>query len=291
MHRRTLLGLPALSALAAVAATGCAGSTDPAPDPTGRTPTTEDPTMADTTRTTHAYGDDPSQYGELFLPDGTPRGVVVVIHGGFWLSQYDASLGAPLAADLAARGWAAWNLEYRRVGGGRGGGGGTPETFDDVAAGIDLLAELDVDTSTVITLGHSAGGHLATWAAGRGSHGWADEVPVTHVISQAGVLDLRAADAAGLGNGAVAGLLGHAPTEADARFDPAQQLPLAVPVWCVHGAADANVPISQSVDYVEQATAAGGVAELVEVEGDHFVVIDPASDAWTAQLEILDSIG
>lgn len=288
MHRRTLLGLPALAALATA---GCAGGTNPASDPASTAPTSKDSTMADTTRTTHTYGDDPSQYGELFLPEGTPRGVVVVIHGGFWLSQYDASLGAPLAADLAARGWAAWNLEYRRVGGGRGGGGGTPETFDDVAAGIDLLADLDLDTSTVVTLGHSAGGHLATWAAGRGSHGWADEVPVTHVISQAGVLDLRAADAAGLGNGAVAGLLGHAPTEADARFDPAQQLPLAVPVWCVHGADDANVPISQSVDYVEQATAAGAVAELVEVEGDHFVVIDPASEAWAAQLEILDSIG
>ena len=86
----------------------------------------------------HSYGDDPSQYGELSLPDGTPRGVVVVIHGGFWKAAYGVELGRPLAADLVERGWAAWNLEYRRV----GNGGGTPETFDDVAAGIDLLAEL-----------------------------------------------------------------------------------------------------------------------------------------------------
>lgn len=141
--------------------------------------------------TRHAYGDDPSQYGELHLPSGTPHGVVVVVHGGFWKAQYDAdALGTPLARSLAGHGWAAWNLEYRRVGTGPGGGGGAPETFDDVAAGIDLLATLDLDTSTVVTLGHSAGGHLAAWAAARGRYGWADEVPVTHVISQAGVLDL-----------------------------------------------------------------------------------------------------
>lgn len=240
----------------------------------------------------HAYGDDPSQYGDLLLPDGTPRGVVVVVHGGFWKSAYDAdSLGLPLAEALAAQGWAAWNLEYRRVGTGPGGGGGVPATFDDVAAGIDHLARLDVETSTVVTLGHSAGGHLATWAAARGRQGWAERVAVTHVVSQAGVLDLRAADRDGLGGGAVAALLGHPATTADARFDPAQQLPLGVPVWCVHARADANVPFGQSEEYVERATAAGAMAELVEVDGDHFTVIDPTSTAWSRQLAILDTMG
>ncbi|WP_435771773.1 alpha/beta hydrolase family protein [Nocardioides sp. SYSU DS0651] len=239
--------------------------------------------------TRHAYGDDPSQYGELHLPRAEPRGVVVVVHGGFWRARYDAqSLGTPLARSLAAHGWAAWNLEYRRVGPGPGGGGGAPATFDDVAAGIDLLATLDVDTSTVVTLGHSAGGHLAAWAAGRGRHGWAERVPVTHVVSQAGVLDLRAG--AGLGDGAVRALLGHAPTEADARFDPAQQLPLAVPVWCVHAPDDDTVPIDQSRSYVRRARAAGADAHLVEVEGGHFGVIDPASAAWERQLDILGSL-
>ncbi len=249
------------------------------------------PEPADVDRTIHTYGEDPSQYGELYLPAATARGIVVVIHGGFWRPEYSAeALGAPLAAALAEQGWAAWNLEYRRVGNRSGGGGGTPATFDDVAAGIDLLADLDVDTTTVVALGHSAGGHLGAWAAARGKHGWANRVPVTHVISQAGVLDLRSADAAGLGNGAVRGLLGHPPTTADARFDPAQQLPLDVPVWCVHGDTDANVPLSQSAEYVDKARAAGATAELVEVSGDHFVVIDPGSAAWARQLEILDTI-
>ena len=91
---------------------------------------------------------------------------MVVIHGGFWKARYGAEWGAPLAADLAVRGWAAWNLEYRRV----GNGGGWPATLADVAAGIDLLAELAAERSRprrVVAIGHSAGGHLATWAAGR----------------------------------------------------------------------------------------------------------------------------
>ncbi len=293
MHRRSVLGL---ALVAAAGAAGCASAgearredDDPMePDPT-------DPTIpgrGGDGPSRHGYGDDPSQYGELHLPGGEPRGVVVVIHGGFWKAAYDArSLGTPLAAALAEEGWAAWNLEYRRVGSGPGGGGGAPTTFDDVAAGIDLLADLDVDTSTVVTLGHSAGGHLAVWAAGCGRHGWSERVPVTHAISQAGVLDLRAAHAGGLGSGAVAALLGHPPTDADARFDPAQQLPLAVPVWCVHAPDDVDVPIGQSEEYVERARAAGATAELVRVDGGHFAVIDPRSRAWARQLAILDQIG
>jgi acetyl esterase/lipase len=232
-----------------------------------------------------SYGADPSQYGELTLPAGQPRGVVVVIHGGFWKAAYDAGLGRPLAASLAERGWAAWNLEYRRVGdAGSGGGGGAPATFDDVAAGIDKLADLDLDLSTVVTLGHSAGGHLATWAASR-------TAAVTGVIAQAGVLDLGAAYDQGLGGGAVEALLGHPPGPEDDRYDPIAQVPLDVPVWCVHGTGDDVVPIEQSVAYVAAASAAGAVAELVEVEGDHFAVIELASPAWERTLAVLDSIG
>lgn len=231
----------------------------------------------------HDYGDDPSQFGELSLPSGTPRGVVVVIHGGFWKSAYDLSLGRPLAASLVEEGWAAWNIEYRRV----GNGGGEPETFDDVAAAIDKLADLDVDLTTVVALGHSAGGHLAVWAAGRQDPG----VTVTAAISQAGVLDLVGASELGLGGGAVEALLGHPATSADAAVDPLQQVPLDVPVFCVHGTGDAIVPLSQSETYVGAAVGAGADAELVEVEGDHFVVIDPGSEAWQEQLRLLDRLG
>jgi acetyl esterase/lipase len=240
-----------------------------------------------------AYGDDPSQFGELALPAGTPRGVVVVIHGGFWKAEYDLSLGRPLAAALVRDGWATLNLEYRRVGpAGSGGGGGSPATLDDVAAGIDALAGVDgLDLSTVVTLGHSAGGHLAAWAASRGRfERWAGGVDVTAVVSQAGVLDLRAAHLAGLGGGAVAAFLGHPPGPDDDPADPRRQAPLDVPLWCVHGRDDDIVPIAQSEEYVAAATAAGARAELVAVDGDHFVVIDPTSDAWAKTLAVLDTL-
>lgn len=231
------------------------------------------------------YGDDPSQLVELSLPAGAPRGVVVVIHGGFWKAAYDLSLGRPLAADLVDHGWAALNVEYRRVGpAGSGGGGGVPQTTDDVRAAIATLEATGLDLSTVVTLGHSAGGHLAAWAG----HATG---PVTHVIAQAGVLDLVAADRDGLGGGAVRAFLGHAAGPGDADVDPRQQLPLDVPVWCVHARDDDTVPFSQSGEYVAAATAAGARAELVEVPGDHYVVIDAATEAWRLTLELLDGIG
>ena len=233
------------------------------------------------------YGDDPSQFAELTLPGGTPEGVVVVIHGGFWRARYDLDLGRPLAASLADHGWAAYNVEYRRV----GNGGGSPTTLDDVATAIDALAEQGLDLARVITVGHSAGGHLATWAASRGRHDrWPARVRVTGVVAQAGVLDLRTAYAEQLGAGAVEAFLGHAPGAADDPIDPARQVPLDVPVHCVHATADDTVPVSQSRDYVAAARAAGARADLTEVEGDHFVVIDPHSDVWRRTLEIIEEL-
>lgn len=233
------------------------------------------------------YGTDTSQFAELTRPRGASRGVVVVIHGGFWQAGYDLSLGRPLAADLARRGFTAWNLEYRRV----GNGGGVPATLDDVAAGIDHLARLpDVDTSRVIALGHSAGGHLAAWAGGRSrTDRWADiRIPLTAVISQAGVLDLGSGIAEQLGGSAVRSFLGSAPD--GVQVDPARQLPLDIPVWCVHDRDDAIVPRSQSADYVRRATAAGAKAELVETDGDHFSLIDTGSQAWRKTVAVLDRI-
>lgn len=265
MKRRTLLGLPALGA---VLLTGCGDddgvSDEPSPQGARRI----------------EYGDDPSQYAELSLPSGMPRGVVVVIHGGFWKSAYDLTLGRPLAADLVRQGWAGLNIEYRRV----GNGGGVPQTLDDVRAAITTLDDMHLDLTKVVTLGHSAGGHLAAWA------GHAIDA-VTHVVSQAGVLDLVAADRDELGGGAVRAFLGHPAGPADADVDPRQQLPLDVPVWCVHATDDDTVPISQSREYVAAATAAGAQAELVEVAGDHFVVIEPDSGVWRRTLEIFDVIG
>ena len=277
VDRRGVLSLMALGVLAA-----CSSGSD-----STRTEGSQEEDGVETI----TYGTDPSQLAELTRPAGTSKGVVVVVHGGFWKSQYDLSLGRPLAESLAAEGWTAYNIEYRRV----GNGGGWPQTFDDVSAAIDRLADVDgVDTSRVVTLGHSAGGHLAVWAAARPSlagSAWSDPaVPVTAAVSQAGVLDLAAATAEGLGGGAVQSFMGGSVDDRYALADPTALVPLDVPVRCVHGTSDDTVPVSQSVDYVARATAAGGDAELVEVEGDHFVVIDPTSDAWVKTLELLETL-
>ncbi|MBM6403984.1 alpha/beta hydrolase [Phycicoccus sp. CSK15P-2] len=237
------------------------------------------------------YGGDPSQVAELYRPAGTPRGVVVVLHGGFWLASYDLSLGRPLAEDLAGRGWAALNVEYRRV----GNGGGVPSTLDDVSAAVDLLDGVGLGDGAVVTLGHSAGGQLAVWAAGRERLGrWSSaRVRVTHAVSQAGVLDLRGAVEEGLGGGAVEELVGGSPEEVPDSYalaDPTAQVPLEVPVWCVHGTDDGTVPLAQSRTYVDAARAAGGDATLVEVPGDHLDQIDTGTDAWAGTREVLDGI-
>ena len=233
------------------------------------------------------YGDGPSQFGELSVPAGTPKGIVVVIHGGFWKAAYDLALGRPLAQSLVEYGWAAWNVEYRRV----GDGGGAPHTLDDVAAAIDALHGHDLPLGRVISLGHSAGGHLATWAASRGRfERWRTRVDLTGVVSQAGVLDLWSAYDDNLGGGAVQAFLGHRPGPDDAEVDPLHQAPLAVPVHCVHGVGDDVVPIAQSHTYVRAATAAGAQAAVTEVQGDHFTVIDPGGDAWRQTLAVLDRL-
>jgi acetyl esterase/lipase len=243
----------------------------------------------------HRYGPAPAQFGELSRPAGDSRGTVVIIHGGFWRARYDLSLGRPLAADLAARGYTAWNLEYRRA----LAGGGWPGTFDDIAAGIDLLAGLAVDTSRVAAVGHSAGGHLAVWAAGRaalppGAPGalvpGAPFVALTGVIAQAGVLTLADCARDGTGGTAALDLMGGGPDEMPREYalaDPLAAVPVPAPVLCLHSRADANVPYAYSERYVAAATAAGGTARLTELHGDHFTLIDPGDPDWAAAADAL----
>jgi acetyl esterase/lipase len=216
--------------------------------------------------------------------------VAVVIHGGFWRARYGRKLMTPVSRDLAARGWAAWNIEYRRLG--RGSGGGWPSTFDDVAAAVDLLADLPaLDLSRVVAIGHSAGGHLATWVAARPSLDAEPRVRVTAAVSQAGVVDLRHAWELRLSTGVVKEFLDGTPDELPERYamaSPVELLPAGVPVLLVHGGRDDIVPPVISERYLAAALEAGDPCEMVLMEDeDHFGHIDPANPLWKAVVEWL----
>ena len=212
--------------------------------------------------------------------------MVVVVHGGYWRARYDRSLMSELCLDLAGHGLAAWNLEYRRV----GGGGGWPQTFEDVAAGIDLLAELDVplDLGRVGAVGHSAGGQLAFWAAARpmlptGAPGAEPRMRIGAVVSQAGVLDLRLAARLTPSNEPTQALLGD-PEEQEGRYalgSPRERLPLGIPQLLLHGDRDDTVSLRIAESYARAASAAADPCELVVLEGvGHFEHIDPGTDTW-----------
>jgi acetyl esterase/lipase len=243
----------------------------------------------------HRYGPDRSQVADLHVPRGDgPFPVAVVLHGGYWQRQWGRLTTRPLAADLARRGIAAWNLEYRRLGEGRGGGGGWPMTFDDVAAGVDHLAALGdprLDLDRVDAVGHSAGGQLALWAAARAglpghAPGAGPALAVRRVAALAPVTNLAAA-------GRIArDLLGtdrlrNAP-ERLAIADPLRRVPPPVPVLVVHSADDETIPVERSHEYAERVREHGGAVTLVVPEaGGHRAPIDPGSDAWRAAAEWL----
>lgn len=241
---------------------------------------------------TVSYGPDPSQCADLNLPSGPgPHPVMVMLHGGSWQSKYGKRVMRGLIGDLLARGWATWNVEYRRV----GSGGGWPHTFLDVAAAIDHLPELDapLDLDRVSVLGHSAGGHLALWAAGRGrlapgAPGYLEGGPsvlLRAAIAQAGVCDLSDA-ARRLPGGPAEMLMGGGPEELPERYqaaDPIRLLPTGVAVLLVHGTVDETVSVRYSRSYEQAARASGGEVEFVEIAGEaghHRRHIDPRGEAW-----------
>lgn len=216
------------------------------------------------------------------------RGTVVLIHGGFWTAGYGCGLMRPLAGDLAGRGWRVWNLEYRRL----GAGGGWPATFVDVAAGIDHLVDVDpaaARSGPVVAVGHSAGGHLALWAAARA--GLPPDAPgsrprlVLHgAASLAGVNDLVVAAETGVGGGVVRRLLGGGPEQVPDRYrlaSPMARLPLGIPQLLVHGRLDRHVPVYLTTDYAAAARDAGDEVDEEVVEAmDHMAAIDPRSRGW-----------
>jgi acetyl esterase/lipase len=229
------------------------------------------------------YGPAPSQFAELRVPRSPgPHPVVICLHGGFWRVQYDLAHLGHLCAALTARGFATWNLEYRRLG---EEGGGWPGTFDDVTHGAAKLravaAEHSLDLQRVATLGHSAGGHLALWLAKTFR-------PLRGVVPLAPVADLEEAARLGLSGGVAAEFRGHGTL---AQTSPKQLLPLGVRQLLIHGEADEIVPIEISRSYVKSARTVGDDAELVALAGlAHFEPIDPESNAFPHVLAAVEAL-
>ncbi len=230
------------------------------------------------------------QYGLFHVADGPARGTIILIHGGFWRGTPDYFDGpTPLADALVARGWNVWQIEYRQL----PNGGGWPGTLEDTAAAIEHLAavasSLDVETGPIVTVGHSAGGHLAVWALSRPGA----VLALAGAVSLAGVLNLPLGEEERIGDGAVVDFLGGSSTDHPERYaaaDPVSRIETRLPVRIVHGSRDDVVPLNQSDTYVAAARAAGQDVAVTVVDADHMEVIEPVHRAFEALVVALDEI-
>jgi len=241
-----------------------------------------------------AYGPEPAQVVDLFLPKRKgPHPVVVLIHGGCYLAEYQ---GLPqmsgIAVDLAKRGYAVWNVEYRKLG---EPGAGYPGTFLDVADAVDRIRSdaprYNLDTRKVVALGHSAGGHLALWAAARHKLPksrplWrADPLPIRAVVSLGGIGDLKGQGdvfAGACGPEPIPTIIGKASRENPyADTSPAELLPLGARVVMISGAFDHVMPPFTGRAFVEKLRRAGDSAEVMAIaDAGHFDVVMPRTAAW-----------
>ncbi|MER6467357.1 alpha/beta hydrolase [Streptomyces collinus] len=266
---------------------------------------------------TAAYGDHPDQVIDFYVPrTDTPLApLVVVLHGGAWRAPYDRRHITPFADFLARRGFAVANVEYRRGGepqiparntGAEGGAapaplaGRWPDTFDDVAAALDALPALArellpcADQRRTVLTGHSAGGHLALWAAARhvlpAGAPWRLDgpAPLRGVVALAPIADLAVAEKLDVcGNASLQLLGGHDRfAERQPYADPALLLPTGIATTLVQGRADLDVPQAVAEAYADAAAKAGEVVGLTLLaDVGHFPLIDPAADACAVVAE------
>ena len=216
--------------------------------------------------------------GRAVAGGGASRPLLVMVHGGFWRPAYDRIHVRPMTQALAAAGWTVAAPEYRRV-------PGDPDaTCDDVCTALRMLpsALTGAHDGRVVVLGHSAGGHLALWAAAA-----APAPGLVGTLALAPVADLVGAERDGLGSGAVVAFLGSG-TASRPDLDPVRLGHPTGRVVLVHGDADEIVPLRQSHAYADAHPAA--VLEAVPDTG-HFALIDPASRAWSRVIAALDLLG
>jgi acetyl esterase/lipase len=245
------------------------------------------------------YGAGPFQFGDLWIPETHgAHPLIVFFHGGWWRSQYDLGYAGYLCSALKKEGIATWSVEYRRVG---ETGGGWPATFQDAAAGFDFAATLarsyPLDISRIIAMGHSAGGHLAFWIAGRHHIDPQSEiyqprplVPLRGAVALAGAVDLRLTiDLSGYLSFAhdkheVTALMGGLSQDVPDRYragNPGDLLPFHVPQLLMQGTADDQIPPELPSRWAEMSRPLGDPVTVRMIPAaDHFDLLDPESQAW-----------
>lgn len=257
-----------------------------------------------------AYGGHPDQVVDFYAPRGGREGVplVVVLHGGEWRAQYDRAHLTPFAGFLARRGFAVANVEYRRgsgdgaVSGGETVAGRWPDTFDDIATVMDALPALvadalpQADSRRIVVTGHSAGGHLALWAAARhvlpvGSPWRLDAPPrLRGVVAVAPIADFATSAELDVCAGAFVQLLGGEDELKERResADPSALLPTGIATTVVQGRDDAVVPQAVAEAYVDAAARAGEMVGITLLEDvGHYAPVDPGADACAVVAEEL----
>ena len=237
-----------------------------------------------------SYGPSTEQFVDLWIPEGdSPAPVIALVHGGCWLAEYDITHIRPLATALAERGYAVWAIEYRRVG---QEGGGWPGTFQDIAEAMDLLPAFQdsrIDTGRAVVAGHSAGGHLALWAAGRSQLDSDSELyrPSPFIpngaIGLAAITDLEAyADGENNCQQVTSRLMGGSPVEKPGRYQQASPAWLGseTMVSLLQGDEDRIVPPGQ-------ARRMKGARPVILEGAGHFDLIHPETQAFPTLLELL----
>ncbi|MFB2564808.1 alpha/beta hydrolase [Rhizobium sp. IMFF44] len=215
-----------------------------------------------------AYGPGERNRFDLFLPEGRPQGLVVFVHGGYWL-QLDKSYWSHLAAGSIATGYAVAIPSYTLCPENRIGGIGR-----EIAAAITAAAEL-VGGPIVLT-GHSAGGQLvARMMTTTSPLGEAILKRIRHVLAISGLHDLRPIMKRSM-NAQLRIDDAEAKTESPALLEPIDGIRLT----CWVGGAERAEFVRQNALLANIWTGLGTATEVVvEPDKHHYSVLDGLMEA------------